>query len=269
MRAVESPAVERALVRVLQGPAVEEAMRGALDSPAVERALMDAVDSRLVDAVWQRVLASDEAQKLVERIAEAPEVRAAITSQGVGFLDDIRREIGKVARRIDDGIERVVRRLTFRRQRTKPTDCAGVFTRALAFALDVGALNLAFIAISAIVAFVASVVFPSGATAPALAIGALAWLVAGGVYLISFWCLTGQTPGMSIVGIRVVSPESPRITLRMAIRRLLGLGLAVIPLGLGFLGIIYSERRRGLEDVIGHTEVHYSLAERQAPWSEL
>lgn len=269
MRALESPAVERAVVRVLQGPAVEEAMRGALDSPAVERALIEAVDSQLVDKVWQRVLASDEAQKLVERIAQAPEVRAAIASQGVGFLDDIRREIGKVARRIDAGIERIVRRILQRPQRTEPTDCAGAFTRVLAFALDIGALNLAFIGLSAIVAFVASVVFPSDATTPALAVGAFAWLVAGAVYLASFWSLLGQTPGMSIVGIRVIAPGEPRVTLRLSIRRLLGMALAAIPLGLGFLGVVLSDRRRGLQDVMGQTEVRYSLTERQAPWSEL
>lgn len=264
VRALESPAVERAVVRVLQGPAVEEAMRGALGSPAVERALIEAVDSQLVDKVWQRILASDEAQKLVERIAEAPEVRTAITSQGVGFLDDIRREIGKVARRIDGGIERVVRRILGRKQRAEPTDCAGAFTRAVAFALDVGALNLAFIAISALVAFAASIVFPSDATAPALAIGAFAWLVAGAVYLVSFWCLLGQTPGMSVMGIRLVTPGLPRIPVRLATRRLAGLALATIPLGLGFAGIILSERRRGLQDVMGHTEVHYSLSDRRA-----
>jgi uncharacterized RDD family membrane protein YckC len=266
--ALESPAVERAIVRVLQGPAVEEAMRGALESPAVERALVDALDSQMVDRVWQRLLASDEAQKLVERIAQAPEVRAAIASQGVGFLDDIRREIGKVARRIDDGIERIARTIFRRRQRTERTDCAGAFTRALAFALDVGVLNLAFIAISALVAFVVSIVFPSDATTPALAVGAAAWVIAGAVYLVSFWSLLGQTPGMSIVGIRVVAPGAPRVPVRLSIRRLLGLALAAIPLGLGFLGILYSDRRRGLQDVMGHTEVRYALRERQAPWSE-
>jgi uncharacterized RDD family membrane protein YckC len=267
VRALESPAVERALARVLQGPAVEEAMRGALESPAVERALLDALDSELVDTVWRRLLASDEAQKLVERIAEAPEVRAAIASQGVGFLDDIRRAIGKVARRIDDGIERVARRLTRRRPRTEPTECAGAFTRVLAFGIDVAVLNLAFIAISALVAFVASVVFPSGATAPALAVGALAWLIAGGVFMVSFWALTGQTPGMSIVGVRIVPLDEPRMTLRIAVHRLFGFILATLTLGLGFLGILFSERRRGLEDTMGHTEVHYDLAERVAPWS--
>src|SRR3954452_10790081 len=255
VRAVESPAVERALVRVLQGPAVEEAMRGALDSPAVERALVDALDSELVDTVWRRLLASDEAQKLVERIAEAPEVRAAIASQGVGFLDDIRRQIGKIARTADGALERILRRITRRPQRTEPTACAGAFTRILAFALDVGVLNLAFIAISALLAFVASVVFPSGATAPALAVGAFAWLISGAVYLTSFWSLTGQTPGMSIVGIRVVAPGLARLPVRMSLRRLLGSVLAAIPLGLGFAGILFSDRRRGLQDVLGHTEV--------------
>jgi uncharacterized RDD family membrane protein YckC len=267
VRAVESPAVERALVRVLQGPAVEEAMRGALDSPAVERALVDALDSELVDTVWRRLLASDEAQELVERIAGAPEVRAAIASQGVGFLDDIRRQIGKIARSADGAIERIVRRLTRRPRRTEPTECAGAFTRALAFAIDVGVLNLAFIGVSALVALVVSIVFPSDAKVPALAVGAVAWLVAGALFMVTFWSLTGQTPGMSIVGLRIVPLDQPRMDLRIAIRRLLGFTLAVITLGLGFLGILFSERRRGLEDTIGHTEVHYDLAERVAPWS--
>lgn len=269
VRALESPAVERAVVRVLQGPAVEEAMRGALDSPAVERALIEAIDSRLVDKVWQRLLASDEAQKLVERIAQAPEVRAAIASQGVGFLDDIRREISKVARRIDDAIERIFRRIFRRRQRSERTDCAGAFTRILAFALDIGAMNLAFIALSALAAFVASIVFPGSAATPALVVGGLAWLVTGAVYLVTFWSLLGQTPGMSIVGIRVVAPGHPNVPIRLAIRRLVGSALAAIPLGLGFVGILFSDRRRGLQDVMGHTEVHYTLRERQAPWSEL
>src|SRR3954466_16140363 len=200
--AIESPAVERALVRVLQGPAVEEAMRGALESPAVERAVIDALDSELVDSVWKRLLASDEAQKLVERIAEAPEVRAAIASQGVGFLDDIRRQIGKIARTADGALERILRRITRRPRRTEPTECAGAFTRALAFVIDVGVLNLAFIAISALLAFVPSLLFPTDASAPATAIGAAAWLVAGATFMVSFWALTGQTPGMSIVGLR-------------------------------------------------------------------
>ena len=134
--AVESEAVERALARVLQGPVVEEAVHGALESEAVKKALIEALDSEMVDEVWRRLLASDEAQKLVERIAEAPELRAAISAQSVGLIGDIGRTIGRAARRLDDTLERVVRRVFFRQRRAEPTDRAGAVSRALALGVD-------------------------------------------------------------------------------------------------------------------------------------
>src|SRR5688572_28002398 len=150
VRALESPAVERALVRVLEGPAVEDAMERLLASPAVERAAINALDSPLVDKVWDRLLKSDEAQKLVERVAEAPEVRAAITQQGVGLLEDLGRQIRRIAHRLDGVFESVARRLMFREQRTEKTDNAGLVTRLLALAIDVGLVNLGFFALSAL-----------------------------------------------------------------------------------------------------------------------
>ena len=62
----------------------------------VKQALVDALDSEMVDEVWRRLLASDEAQKLVERIAEAPELRAAISAQSVGLIEDVGHTIGNV-----------------------------------------------------------------------------------------------------------------------------------------------------------------------------
>src|SRR6478672_11382406 len=123
--AVESEAVERALVRVLQGPAIENAVHGALDSETVKRALIDALDSEMVDEVWRRLLASDETQKLVERIAEAPELRAAISAQSAGLIKDIGHTIADATRRLDSVVERVARRIFFRPQRPLPTDRAG------------------------------------------------------------------------------------------------------------------------------------------------
>ncbi len=107
VRALESPAVERAIVRVLESDAAQDAFERTLSSPAVERAAVKVLDSELVDHVWDRLLASDEAQKLVERIAEAPEVRAAIASQGVGLIEDIGRQVRRIADRLDDGLERL------------------------------------------------------------------------------------------------------------------------------------------------------------------
>ena len=126
MRAAESPAVERALVRILEGPQFEEAMARALGQPAVEQALARALDSEQFDNLWARLLASDEAQRLVERIAEAPEVRAAVTAQGAGLVEDLGRQLRRVARRLDDGLERVVRRIFGRSQRAESPKEAGI-----------------------------------------------------------------------------------------------------------------------------------------------
>ena len=196
--AVESQAVERAMARVLEGPVVQEAVEGALESDAVKKALLEAMDSELVDEVWKRLLASDQAQQLVERIAEAPEVRAAISAQGIGLLEDIGRTIGNLARRLDDRFERIVRRLFFRPQRVLPTDRAGVVSRGLAMAIDGVFVNLAFTAFVALVTLVANTFGGNGegGSSLAIAVGSTAWLSFGAVYLVGFWSLAGQTPGM-------------------------------------------------------------------------
>lgn len=255
VRALESEAVERALVRVLQGPAVEEAMQGALSSPAIERAVVDALDSELVDHVWERLLASDEAQKLVERIADAPEVRSAIAAQGVGLLEDIGRQLQRVTRRLDDGLERVVRAILRRPQRTERTDRAGLITRGAAIAADFAIVNAAFIGLSALAALVFG--NGSGASSGAVVIGIGAWVFLGIAYSTFFWSLAGQSPGMRLLGIRIEAEGSRRLGLRRAFRRAIGLLLAIIPLGLGLLGVLTSERRQGLQDRIAGTEVLY------------
>ena len=56
----------------------------------------------------EQILASDKAQMLVERIAEAPEVRAAIAQQGFGLITDIGRQVSKITEALDDVAERLV-----------------------------------------------------------------------------------------------------------------------------------------------------------------
>ena len=259
VRAVESPAVERALARVLRGPVVEEAVSDALSSPAVEAALVEALDSELVDRVWDKLLASDEVQRLVERIAEAPEVRSAITAQGVGFLDDIRRQIRRASRGLDDVVERIARAIVRRDRRVVETDRAGAVTRTLAFGLDGLVLNGTFLALSAVISYLAHAVFGAkdGVSDQAIVAGVGLWIVAGSFYLTLFWGLAGQTPGMRFFGIRLVPPDSDGIGARRALRRLVGLVLAVLPLGLGLLGILVGDRRTGFQDRFAGTEVAY------------
>jgi uncharacterized RDD family membrane protein YckC len=266
--AVESEAVERAMARVLRGPVVEEAVEGALESDAVKRALLEAMDSELVDEVWRRLLASDQAQQLVERIAEAPEVRAAISAQGAGLLEDIGRTVGKLTRRLDDSFERIVRRIFFRRRRAVASDHAGAVSRTLAMVIDGVIVNLSFTAAVAIATLIDNAFGGNGSGASnfAIAVGSTAWLALGSVYLVGFWSLAGQTPGMRFVGIRL---SEERLPLRRSIRRLVGLGLATVCFGLGFLGIVFGERRRGWQDRLGRTDVVYDERRPEpAPWSQ-
>ena len=267
VRAIESEAAERAIARVLQGPAVEEAVQQALASPAVERALTEALDSEMIDRIWERLLASDEVQKLVERIAEAPEVRAAITSQGVGLIDDLGRETAKTTHRLDRGVERLARGLLRRPKRETQTDRAGAVSRGLALLLDGAILNAGFFAVSSIIALLGSLIF-NESSAPAIAIDATAWFFAGAAYLVCFWSLAGQTPGMRFLRIRLDSPEGPRIGLRAALRRFVGLVLSFLTLGIGFLGVLFSDRRRGWADRLAGTDVAYVTTDpKPAPWA--
>jgi uncharacterized RDD family membrane protein YckC len=264
VRAAESPAVERAFARILKGPAVEDAVTQAVQSAAVERAILEALDSEMVDRIWDRLLESDEAQRLVERIAEAPEVRAAIAAQGMGLLEDLGRQMGRATRGFDDIVERVVRAVLRRPPRIERTQAVGLATRLVALAVDVGILNAGFFVVSAILALLISAV--SGGTdqvsTEAIAAGGAAWLLAGSVYLLMFWSSVGQTPGMRFVGIHLEADGKRRIGRRAAVRRLYGVALCVLTLGLGFLGVVFNERRRGLHDRIASTDVLYDEVRR-------
>ena len=137
----------------------------------------------MVDEVWRRLLASEEAQRLVERIAEAPEIRAAISAQSVGFIEDVGHTIGNGTRRLDGVVERVARRILFRKRRTRadrPRRRAS--PAALAFGLDVLIVNLAFSGLAAIAALIASAFSGNGngVSGFALALGGTAWFALGG-----------------------------------------------------------------------------------------
>lgn len=269
--AVESEAVERAIARVLRGPVVEEAMNNALESDAVKRALIEALDSELVDEVWRRLLASDETQRLVERIAEAPEIRAAISAQSMGMIEDVGHTIGNGTRRLDGALERVVRRIFFRKRRAVPTDRAGAATRILAFGLDGLIVNLGFSGLAAVAALIASAFTGNGngVSDLALAAGTTLWFALGSLYLVGFWSLAGQTPGMRFVGIRL-DVASRGLRFGRSVRRLIGMALATIPFGLGFLGIFFDERRRAWDDRLSGVDIVYEGNERTpAPWSRL
>jgi len=259
VRAVESEAVERSMTRILNGPLIENAVRDAMRSEAVEQALEEMLDSELIDRLWARILDSNETQRLIERIAEAPEVRAAIASQGLGLVDDLGRGIARVTRALDFVLERIGRRILFRKQRVTPTDRVGVATRLLALALDALIVNVVMITSTAVLGLIASVVGVDlgSLSGAAYAVGGIAWLGLGSLYLFIFWSLSGQTPGMRFLDIRIEHDGQRAIGPRRAFKRLVGFWLSAIPFCLGFLGVLTRLDRRGFHDRLGQTAVYY------------
>jgi uncharacterized RDD family membrane protein YckC len=265
-RALESPAVARAIARALETDAAGDVIEGVLTSPAlaralaspeVERALIAALDSQTTERVWRHILASDEAQMLVERIAQAPEVRAALASQGVGLVDDIGRGVREVADHFDHAVDSIVARVRGPRPRPPGPQRVGLITRAVAAGLDAAILNLSFLAISALFGITIGGVLgddenPSGA---AIAAGAVAWAAVSATYLTFFWALAGQTPGMRLLSIRVDAGGERRLGTRRAVRRLVGTVLSVLSFGYGFALVVLAADRRSLADRFADTTV--------------
>lgn len=75
------------------------------------------------------------------------------------------------------------------------------------------------------------------------------------VYFVVFVGGCGQTPGKMLCGIAVVSRDNTAVGYGRAFLRWIGYGLALIPLGLGFLGVLLTDERRGLHDWIAGTRV--------------
>ena len=72
--------------------------------------------------------------------------------------------------------------------------------------------------------------------------------------------MTGQTLGMILMGLRVVTIEGRRLTVWRAIIRFIGYIIAALPFFLGFAWILVDNRRQGWHDKIAGTYVAYIWA---------
>ncbi len=268
VRTVESGAVIQAIERIIEDGRLQAAIERSIDPQMIEDAVRRVIESEVSDRVWADILASDKAQMLVERVAEAPEVRTAIAQQGFGLITDIGRQVSRITEALDDVVERAAHAIVRRGDAEAETNQAGLVTRLAAVAID-GALLTGFLSIvSGLLASIIPTAFGDGAgglpTPALIAVIVAGFLFAGSVF-VTFWTLIGQTPGMRFLGIRLQRNGSNEIGFRHSLRRILAIPLALLPAGLGFLAILISPRRRGWHDVLAGTEVIYD--EASAPWS--
>jgi uncharacterized RDD family membrane protein YckC len=267
-------AVEEAIVRALRSPAVTRAIERAVESQAATVELRSeevadivrrALESEAASQVWAEVLASEQAQMLVERVAGAPEVRAAIAEQGAGLITDVGVRLTKLTEALDDALERIVRRS----DPDSETNQAGLATRLLAAFVDVVLLFAVFSIAASVIASIIRYIFGSQLSLPAgIVIGAVEVILAGAIF-VAFWSLVGQTPGMRFLSIRLLQEGSRDVTFPCALRRIFGVLLSVVPLGLGYFAILRDPQRRAWHDRLTGTSVIYDMAARRAPHTRM
>ena len=135
------------------------------------------------------------------------------------------------------------------------TEYAGLVTRTLAFAIDAAVINGVSLVVGVVVALVFSVLPEShDERSIIVAIGGVAYVLWTVGYFVGFWITTGETIGNRVMEIRVVRANGSRLRPRHALLRLVGI-VAGLFLLLGYWPILFTERRRGLQDYLAGTVV--------------
>jgi uncharacterized RDD family membrane protein YckC len=142
---------------------------------------------------------------------------------------------------------------------------AGLVTRAIALIVDAIVINVIALIAGAVIALIGSLLGVGDLGIAAALTGGVLWLGWTGLYFIVFWMVTGQTPGARLLGIRVVS-ESPRpLGIVRASLRFIVMILALIPLGAGFVTVLFDDRRRGPHDMVADTVARWASIAEVAP----
>jgi uncharacterized RDD family membrane protein YckC len=177
------------------------------------------------------------------------------------FGDEVAIALRRQSQRLDDAVESTVHGWLPGEDEPKtppdgpPIAYGGLGARAPAFVVDLALASVAFLAVAGAVAFIGWVTggLSSGLIAELLA--SFGWLVIVGLYLVFFWTVAGQTPGMRLMSLRVVDPRGERPAFWRSLVRLIGLALAIIPLFAGFLPVLVDSRRRALQDFLAGTVI--------------
>jgi uncharacterized RDD family membrane protein YckC len=136
---------------------------------------------------------------------------------------------------------------------------AGHGARLVAYVVDIliqGALSIAVF----LGTLVATAAFP-----PFFILGIVGWFAITVAYFPYFWARSGQTPGMKVMGIKVVrDADGGPVTQGEAILRLVGYWVSGFVFYIGFIWIFIDSRRRGWHDLIAGTVVIEARPDRRS-----
>ena len=257
---VERRVAERVVTAMLDASARQEGAADAVEqilrSPALERWLASEDAARVVALATDRIVQNEEFRRSLADLISSPEVRKALTATAGGFGEDAAVAARSKARGADFRVEAWVHRLLRRPEPARP-GFGGFASRGVALVVDALLAQIAFLVAAASIGLVLGL---AGGLRPGWLEGTLAgggWLIVVGAYFAAFWTATGETPGMGLMRVRVVTPSGESPSLLRSMARFVGLVLAIIPLGAGFLPALVDSRRRALPDYLAGTTVIY------------
>ena len=256
MATVATPTAQRTLDELFAGPAPEMVGRALREHAVLERIAGAYSDGAPLDERAREILQRPDVQQVLVEVFATPAVRRAVARQSTSFAEDALAALRRRARDVDVAIERPPRRW-FRRPDAAVGEIRypGLATRALAFVVDAIVVSIAFLLAAAALGIVTAL---AGPLRPAWLAGALvgcASLVVQVVYFAGFWSTLGQTPGMHLMRIRLVSSSHSPLRFGRALLRFVAVVLSIIPCFAGFAPALFDDRRRALPDFVARTIV--------------
>jgi len=147
---------------------------------------------------------------------------------------------------------------------------AGPVSRLLAFLADAAIVSILYTAAVALTAAAIDITTPwtldFSKDSWVAAVFFIGWWA---IYLGNGWLLRSKSPGMALLGLRIVRADGSELDQRHALIRLIAFPLGFLTFGAGFLGIIFSKRRKALYDRIADTAVIYQWDAESAKIREL
>jgi uncharacterized RDD family membrane protein YckC len=85
------------------------------------------------------------------------------------------------------------------------------------------------------------------------------------LYSIGFWTIGGQTPGMAILGLRVLRTDGRPVGLVTALVRFVGFLFPLLTFVISFFTVLGTKRRQAFHDLIARTVVVYDWLRSDPP----
>lgn len=257
---------ERAVDGVLAGPLPEAVVHSIVANNVPERVLRELLETagsdaqlqELVDTLAGHVVRSPVFKEAAVELIRSPEVREALAEQTSGAAGGLVTAVQRRAARADGSAEARVGRWVRRTPKLSSSLFGGLGSRGAALVLDAALAQLLYLLGAASVILVGTLVGASRSGWLATTLAAVGWALVMTIYFVGSWSGAGQTPGMRLLGVRVQDARGNAPSVPRSLLRLVGLVLAIIPLGAGFLPVLFDRDRRGLHDYLAGTRVPYA-----------